>query len=147
MPVRLDPITLTTYAPFAAPHSQHRMARAANPDPPLLLLLATYAKRTDLIPFAGLIRRTPVMSGDLSGAAPPLPISNRTVKRPSANDSRPRARESRSSPDTLCVERQTNAPSVMGRCVLPADKNSERVQESAERKKSEVKLKKRVTTA
>jgi hypothetical protein len=28
---------------------------------------------------------------------------------------------------------------VMGRCVLPLDKNSERVQESAERNKSEVK--------
>ena len=44
---------------------------------------------------------TPVMLGDNSGLDPPLPISNRAVKRTSANDSMLFACESRSFPSYL----------------------------------------------
>jgi hypothetical protein len=62
------------------------------------------------------------MSGDHSGAVPPLPIPNRTVKRPSANDSRLSARESRSSPDSPLLKRPASRGVCL--CILEIERYS-----------------------
>ena len=54
---------------------------------------------------------SPVKSDDHSGVEPLLPISNRTVKRASADDSRVRPGESRSSSDSSSGKARFGGPS------------------------------------
>src|SRR5687767_8051623 len=79
------------------------------PNPPLLLPLALARRLTAAC-------QPPSKSDDHSGVEPLLPISNRTVKRARADDSRVRPGESRSSSDSST--KQPRCESAGAVCLL-----------------------------